>query len=109
MIIITNTIHLKKGHAHELIERFSTSRIMEHQKGLITLHLLQTRGVEEHDELLVHSVWESKEAHDRWVHSEDFKKSHSGPKLESLIDFKIRIYDVVGEKLPFICKDSVNN
>ncbi|UHA73534.1 antibiotic biosynthesis monooxygenase family protein [Paenibacillus sp. 481] len=100
MVVIANTIRIQKGGGDRMVERFENRErgFVEGMPGFISVSLLQLRGTEEHDEIIVHSLWESKEAHDSWMKTEEFRKAHSGPRSEGLIDFKIRVYDVLGHR-----------
>jgi heme oxygenase (staphylobilin-producing) len=102
MIVITNTIKVKKGTGEQMVERFRQPRAVQKMPGFIGLELLKRRNTEEYDEYTVRTAWESQEAHDDWVKSDAFKKSHSGGKADYIIDFKINTYDVVAFHEPVI-------
>ncbi|WP_025028713.1 antibiotic biosynthesis monooxygenase [Caldalkalibacillus mannanilyticus] len=97
MFVISNTIKVKKGTGDQFISRFGRLSGVEQTPGFITVHLLQTRGTEEYDEFVIWSKWESKESHDEWTKTESFRQSHSGPRSNDIIDFKVSFYDVIGE------------
>jgi heme oxygenase (staphylobilin-producing) len=100
MLVITNTIKVEKGKGEQMIERFKQPREVQKMPGFIRLELLQRRNTEDFDEFTVSTAWESQEAHDEWVKSDAFKRSHKGGKVDYIIDFKIQTYDVVASHKP---------
>ncbi|OIJ20884.1 hypothetical protein BKP45_07895 [Anaerobacillus alkalidiazotrophicus] len=106
MIIINNTVQVKKGFADKLIQRFDRPGNVESFEGFLGLKVLQKRGTADYDEIVINTLWESKEAHDAWARSDEFKKSHSGSRPEFIINNKIELYDVVASREP---KVEVNN
>ncbi|PZD96892.1 antibiotic biosynthesis monooxygenase [Paenibacillus sambharensis] len=76
MILVTNTIKIKAGHADAVAERFMNPKGVQHAPGFVRMELLKTEGTEEHDELKVCTTWESREAFDGWVNSDAFKEAH---------------------------------
>ncbi|MGM0845056.1 MAG: antibiotic biosynthesis monooxygenase [Bacillota bacterium] len=100
MIVITNTIRVKKGFGESLAERFNRPGDVEKSPGFLALNLLQTRDTEEYDEFIVWTMWSSKEAHDEWTKGESFRKSHSGPRPDFILSSNVNYYDVVGQRQP---------
>ncbi len=60
MIIITNTIQVKKGFGENLIERFSRPGNVEKKDGFVQLNILQTQNKKDYDEIVIETTWESK-------------------------------------------------
>jgi heme oxygenase (staphylobilin-producing) len=78
MILVTNTISIRKGHGRTVAERFKNPKGVHTMPGFIRMELLLSEGVEEHDELKVSTLWESKEAFEGWKNSDAFKQAHAG-------------------------------
>ncbi|WP_128893792.1 antibiotic biosynthesis monooxygenase [Longirhabdus pacifica] len=98
MIVITNTIKVKEGYGEQLIERFQQPREVQKMEGFLGMELLQTEDTEGYHEFVVRTKWVSQSAHDEWVKSDAFKRSHSkGGPADYMIDFKIQKYQVVVE------------
>lgn len=100
MIVITNTIRVKRGTGDKLVERFNRPGEVEKTEGFLGLDLLQTKDTEEYDEYVVFTKWKSKELHDEWTKGEAFRRSHSGPRPDYIISTHITHYEVVGQRVP---------
>ncbi|UVI29845.1 antibiotic biosynthesis monooxygenase [Paenibacillus spongiae] len=77
MIIVMNTIKVKKGHGEEVAMRFQRSKGVDQQPGFVRMEVLFTEGLEEYDELKVSTTWENKAAFEGWVNSDNFKQAHA--------------------------------
>ncbi|GMK40999.1 hypothetical protein PCCS19_40550 [Paenibacillus sp. CCS19] len=77
MILVTNTIAIRKGHGRTVAERFKNPKGVHQMPGFVRMELLLSEGVEEQDELKVSTLWESKEAFEGWKNSDAFKQAHS--------------------------------
>ncbi|PWV94296.1 heme oxygenase (staphylobilin-producing) [Paenibacillus cellulosilyticus] len=77
MILVTNTISIRKGHGRTVAERFKNPKGVHQMPGFVRMELLLSEGVEEHDELKVSTLWESKEAFEGWKNSDAFKQAHA--------------------------------
>ncbi|MEI5907422.1 antibiotic biosynthesis monooxygenase [Bacillus spongiae] len=80
MLMVTNNIKIKKGHAHEVAERFKQRKGIQESPGFIRMQLLISTESEEHDLLKVGTVWENEEAFTQWTQSDSFKKAHGHGK-----------------------------
>lgn len=98
MFVIENTIKVKKGYLNKLQERFHHLGKIEKVPGFIDLNLLQKRGNDEFDVLVVWSKWESQKAHNEWAASDMFRKAHDGARSEYVLDASITFYDVIAQK-----------
>lgn len=78
MIVVTNTIRIRKGHGETIAERFKNPKGVHLMPGFVRMELLFAQDLEEHDELKVCTTWESREAFDGWVNSDSFKQAHAG-------------------------------
>ncbi|MBD3922845.1 antibiotic biosynthesis monooxygenase [Paenibacillus sp. PR3] len=76
MILVTNTISIKKGHGRSVAERFKNPKGVHQMPGFVRMELFLSES-EEHDELKVSTLWESKEAFEGWKNSDAFKQAHS--------------------------------
>ena len=75
MIAITNRLPVKEGRADEVVERFAGNRgNVQNFPGFISMEVLRSQDAAE---VLVITRWESREAFDRWVHSDSFRAAHS--------------------------------
>ncbi|KUP08834.1 hypothetical protein Q73_01695 [Bacillus coahuilensis m2-6] len=83
MLMVTNNIKIKKGHAHEIAERFKQRKGIEESPGFVRMQLLISTESEEHDLLKVGTVWENEEAFKAWTESDSFKKAHGHGKREA--------------------------
>ena len=72
MIIVMNTIKVKKGHGEEVAQRFQRSKGVHLQPGFVRMEVLFTEGLEENDELKVCTTWEDKASFEAWVNSDNF-------------------------------------
>lgn len=74
MIAIFNSLPVKEGAADEIVARFSASRgSVQDFPGFVSMEVLRSEG---DDEVLVITRWESREAFDTWVASDEFKTAH---------------------------------
>ena len=85
MFVSTNRLKTKKGHGYELEARFEQRRGVEKQAGFLGFELWKKETEADHDEYLVVTHWESKEAHQQWVHGEAFKAAHSGRRSDFIV------------------------
>ncbi|MDY0393398.1 antibiotic biosynthesis monooxygenase [Virgibacillus halophilus] len=77
MYVVTNVISVKKGYANELIALFETRKGIEEYPGFIRFELLIAERIPGHDEVHVHTTWDSKEDFQGWLRSDWFTKAHS--------------------------------
>ncbi|MFF2484013.1 antibiotic biosynthesis monooxygenase [Paenibacillus sp. NPDC058071] len=84
MIMVTNTIRVKKGHGESVAERFTGSKGVAESPGFVRMEVLFTEGLEDHDELKVCTTWATKAAFEAWVNSDSFRQAHAhrGKKTE---------------------------
>jgi len=74
MIAIFNSLPVKEGAADRIVERFAESRgYVKDFPGFVSMEVLRSDGA---DEVLVITRWESRDAFDLWVASDEFKKAH---------------------------------
>ena len=74
MIAIFNSLPVKEGAADRVVERFAESRgHVQDFPGFVSMEVLRS---EAGDEVLVVTRWESRDAFDSWVGSDEFKKAH---------------------------------
>jgi heme oxygenase (staphylobilin-producing) len=85
MFVATNRLRILKGHGRELEERFRRGGAVAREPGFWGFELWKLESEAEHEEHLVVTHWESKEAHNRWVQSEAFKRAHSGPPADFIV------------------------
>lgn len=99
MFIVSNTIKAKKGNEENVLKRAERLAGLENVPGFIMLNILKTRATDDFDEFTIWSKWESKEAHDSWTKTESFRASHAGPRSEYVLEFGLKFYDVIVEKV----------
>jgi heme-degrading monooxygenase HmoA len=74
VIAITNSLPVKEGAADQIVERFANSRgHVQDFPGFVSMEVLKSEG---EDEVLVITRWESREAFESWVRSEEFARAH---------------------------------
>jgi heme-degrading monooxygenase HmoA len=98
MIAITNSLPVKAGAEDEVVERFAGSRgSVQGFPGFVSMEVLKAD-----EEVLVVTRWESREAFDAWVASEEFKKAHSRGGTGELLNGhpKMTTYEVAVERRP---------
>lgn len=76
MIMVSNTIKVKKGYGKEVANRFKDSKGIHQFDAFVRMEVLLTRHTEDHDLVKVCTFWESEEGYKEWRHSDVFKKSH---------------------------------
>jgi len=76
MIVVTNTIKVKKGHGETVAQRFQATKGIDQSPGFVRMEVLFTEGLEEYDELKICTTWQDKESFDGWVNSDNFKQAH---------------------------------
>ena len=95
MFVGTNRIKVTKGSGYELEERFSRQGGVEKQPGFVRFQMWKLDVDAEHEEYLIVTHWESKEAQRAWVRSDAFRQAHSGPRADFVIGHaRFRGYDV---------------
>ncbi|ANE46930.1 antibiotic biosynthesis monooxygenase [Paenibacillus swuensis] len=76
MLMVTNTIQIRKGHGEAVAERFKNSKGVHLMPGFKRMELLLSKENEEYEELKVCTLWESHDAFEGWVNSDSFKQAH---------------------------------
>lgn len=77
MIVVTNTIKVKKGHGEEVAGRFQKTKGVEQSPGFVRMEVMLTEGLMEYDELKVCTTWENKASFEGWVNSDSFRQAHA--------------------------------
>ncbi|NIK72301.1 antibiotic biosynthesis monooxygenase [Paenibacillus sp. BK720] len=77
MIVMTNTIKIKKGHGEEVAERFQKTKGIEQSAGFVRMEVMLTEGLEDYDELKVSTTWETKASFEGWMNSDSFRQAHA--------------------------------
>ena len=78
MYVATNRIKVRKPHGPDLEGLFEHRGGLEQQDGFLSFELWKSGSEADHEEYLVVSHWETKEAHDLWTRSEAFRRAHTG-------------------------------
>ncbi len=77
MIAVFNHLPVKEGAAAQVVERFANSRgHVQGFPGFVSMEVLSTEGTGGEDEVLVVTRWQSRDAFDAWVGSEEFRRAH---------------------------------
>lgn len=110
MYSVTNTIHVETPYAENMIKGFTSSHTkeaMSHVEGFINFQLMSRELPDEENvtELVVLSLWESREHQKGWVKSQAFKDVHKRddsnestkekPKRQGFIRNSIAEFDVL--------------
>ena len=73
MIAVFNRLPVKEGAAGQIVERFANSRgHVQGFPGFVSMYVLSSEGTEGVDEVLVITRWQSRDAFDAWVGSDEF-------------------------------------
>lgn len=94
MFVATNRLKIKEGFGQELEQQFGRHSGVEQQPGFLGFELWKLGKETDHEEYLVVTHWESKEAHNSWTRSEAFRQAHAGPRPEFLIGGEFSSYEV---------------
>ncbi|WP_119067574.1 antibiotic biosynthesis monooxygenase family protein [Rubrobacter indicoceani] len=97
MIAIFNSLPVKTGAEDQVVGRFAESRgNVRGFPGFVSMEVLKDEG-----EVLVVTRWETREAFDAWVASDDFKAAHSGPSAAEFMTGrpKMTTYEVAVERI----------
>ena len=81
MFIVINRLRIKPAAGEKLIERFTQSHGLEDSPGFIRFRLLEpawSPGDLDEGEYLSMTEWASREAFQRWLDSDAFKRAHTG-------------------------------
>lgn len=96
MYIVTNRVPVAESHAEMFEERFrNRAGQINKQPGFVRMQILKPQTSD--TPYLVQTTWESKEAFEGWVGSEDFKIAHSNPMPKEAFDDegKLEMFDVI--------------
>ncbi|WP_138756314.1 antibiotic biosynthesis monooxygenase [Paenibacillus sinopodophylli] len=77
MIVVTNTIKVKKGHGETVAERFQNAKGIDSSPGFVRMEVSMTEGLQDYDELKVSTTWEKKASFEGWVNSDSFRQAHA--------------------------------
>ncbi|GIP24478.1 antibiotic biosynthesis monooxygenase [Paenibacillus sp. J22TS3] len=98
MLIQTRTILVEKGHADQVVERFSKEGVVDEREGLIDISVMVNRGKKEHDEVVVLIRWESEDAWKAWEKSPEHIQGHRNSRGQQppafVISTTVNMYDV---------------
>jgi heme-degrading monooxygenase HmoA len=74
MIAVINRLPVKEGMADQVVERFANGQgFVQDFPGFVSMEVLRS---DDADEVIVITRWQSQEAFDSWVHSDEFKMAH---------------------------------
>lgn len=96
MYIVTNRIPVAEGYEEMFEERFrNRAGQIDKQPGFVRMQVLKPDSPD--TPYLVQTTWESKDAFEGWVGSEDFKVAHSNPMPKEAFDGegKIEMFEVL--------------
>ena len=85
MFVATNRIRVRKPHGPDLEELFQQRGGLEKQAGFVEFQLWKSQSEADHEEYLVVSHWETKDAHDQWTQSEAFRLAHTGLRSDYIM------------------------
>ena len=95
MIVAANHIPVKLEYREQFEKLFAGgTRYVQNAPGFIRNEVLRpTKG----EEYVVQTHWESAEALQKWVRSEDFKKAHSSDAPDDMFagESRLEIYEIV--------------
>lgn len=83
MFMAENYLQLKKGSAKETAARFNNRQGIENIKGFKDMIVTITNDTNDVDEVKILTIWESKDAFNNWLHSDEFKNAHKNVRQHS--------------------------
>lgn len=104
MFVLVRTMTVQKGFADKVIERFGTPGIVEQNEGFVdmTVMLKEAKRGDEHEEVVVTTRWESKDAWKNWeksdAHIQGHRENRGKPQPEFLIGVTHAAYEVKAVK-----------
>ncbi|MDQ0192283.1 antibiotic biosynthesis monooxygenase [Paenibacillus wynnii] len=78
MLVVTNTIKVKEGHAEAIAQRFGVANGVQIMPGFVRMEVWHGSAKEGVEELKICTFWESEEAFKGWTSSDSFRQSHRG-------------------------------
>lgn len=97
MLVVTNTIKVKEGHAEAIAQRFGGNNGVQDMQGFVRMEVWHGSAKEGVEELKICTVWENEEAFKGWTSSDSFRQSHRGAggngSYSWRFDRQIRAYD----------------
>ncbi len=85
MFVVTNRVPVAEGYRSEFEARFrNRAGQIEQNPGFISMRIM--RPARDGHPYLVQTTWESREAFDQWVGSDDFRQAHANPMPKSAFD-----------------------
>ncbi|MBW4082176.1 antibiotic biosynthesis monooxygenase [Paenibacillus sp. S150] len=96
MIVVTNTIKVKEGHADALASRFGEPGGVQDMPGFIRLEVWHGAPKDGAEELKICTTWENEEAFKGWTSSPAFRGSHRGAgKNENILGASLDKYELL--------------
>ncbi|MBB3113841.1 heme oxygenase (staphylobilin-producing) [Paenibacillus phyllosphaerae] len=98
MLVQTRQIVVEKGHAEEVVERFSQESPVDGMPGLIDRSVMVKKRTKDEEEVLVMIRWESEEAWKNWeksdVHIQGHRNNAGKSKPEYVKSTTVSMYEV---------------
>ncbi len=78
MFAVTNRIRIQPGHGEEMERVFGHRGGVEKESGFKSFELWKLDEQADHEEYLVVTRWDSREAFEAWTQSDSFRQAHAG-------------------------------
>ncbi|MDR6226075.1 antibiotic biosynthesis monooxygenase [Desmospora profundinema] len=110
MIVFTNTLKIRKGHVHKLLERMDEgTEELAKAEGFLGTRILRTRQMADEEEVVIQTLWRSEKYLKQWTKSEAFRRSHRGDRPDWILGFKLNSYEVIHWLPPAVDKESTSD
>ncbi|MBT2288198.1 antibiotic biosynthesis monooxygenase [Paenibacillus albidus] len=101
MLVVTNTIKIKEGHAEAIAQRFGASNGVQEMPGFVRMEVWHGSPKEGAEELKICTVWENEDAFNGWTSSDSFRQSHRGAGgNEAILGASLDKYELLVSRTP---------
>lgn len=83
MFMAENKLKLKKGSAEQTTQRFYNRQGIQNIKGFVDMLVTITNKLNDIDEVKILTIWESQQAFEDWLNSNEFKEAHKNVRINN--------------------------
>ncbi|ATW82658.1 antibiotic biosynthesis monooxygenase [Weizmannia coagulans] len=102
MFVQLRRMTVAKGHADQVIERFSKPGIIEQQEGFVDIKIMQKKQGRGEEEVIVMITWESETHWKQWeksdVHIAGHRANRGKSKPDYMLNMELGMYEVKAAK-----------
>lgn len=101
MFMAENKLKLKKGSAEQTTQRFYNRQGIQNIKGFIDMLVTITNKLSDIDEVKVLTIWESQQAFEDWLKSNEFQEAHKNVRTSKeddnspILENSVSTYSIV--------------